>query len=163
LQSTAGVITSLPIMEVMPWVAIPQPTIRVVSGGRIHQVQAHPSGRVFGAVVELDQPLVPGATTLLETEVEFSPDGPPVQETGNGVGRAIRELLIWVRFTPGFLPHWCNLVEDLPGEPIAVQPFPLGRGGAAHVVRAPFGPGALGVHWGMSGDSGTAAFSTPRS
>lgn len=150
LQSTTGVVTMIPILEVMPWAAATAPTFHAVSGGRIAQSAAHSSGRVFGAVVELDHPLTPGDTVMLETKVEFAAEGPPVREVGHGAARSIRELLLWVRFTPDALPGWCNLVEDRPGEELKVTPFPLGQGGAAHVVRAPWGPGALGIHWGDS-------------
>ncbi|WP_298037660.1 hypothetical protein [uncultured Microbacterium sp.] len=148
LQSTTGVVTAIPILEVMPWASGTAPTFHAVSGGRIAQTAAHSSGRVFGAVVELDQPLTPGDTVMLETRVEFPADGPPVREVGHGAARSIRELLLWVRFTPDALPGWCNLVDDQPGEALDVTPFPLGQGGAANVVRAPWGPGALGIHWG---------------
>lgn len=148
LQATTGVVTRLPILEVMPWSSNPPPTFHAVSGGRVAQTSAHSSRRVFGALIELDQPLTPGDSTMIETKVEFSPAGPPVREAGHGVGRSIRELLLWVRFTRDALPGWCNLVEDIAGEDPQVTPLPLGQGGAAHVVRAPWGPGALGIHWG---------------
>ncbi len=154
LQATTGVVTRLPILEVMPWSSNPAPTFHAVSGGRITETRAHSSGRVFGALIELDQPLTPGDSAMIETMVEFSPMGPPVQEAGHGVGRSIRELLLWVRFTQGALPAWCNLLEDRPGEGPRVTPLPLGQGGAAHVVRAPWGPGALGIHWGDNAAAG---------
>lgn len=148
LQATTGVVTKVPMLEVMPWSSAPAPTFRAVSGGRISQTRAHSGGRVFGALVELDQPLTPGDSVMIETAVEFSPAGPPVREAGHGAGRSIRELLLWVRFTRDALPAWCNLVDDRPGEKPHVTPLPLGEGGAAHIVRAPWGPGALGIHWG---------------
>lgn len=160
LQATTEVVTSLPVFEVMPWTAIPQPTFRGVSGGTVSQMEAHASGRVFGAVVELEQPLIPGASTVLETEVEFSPDGPLVQETGHGVARSIRDILIWVRFQ-GKLPDWCNLVEDLPGKAPTVRPIPIDKGGSMHVSRAPFGPGSLGMHWGSDISAEETPFSRP--
>lgn len=148
MQATTGVMTRLPILEVMPGPAHAPPTFHAVSGGRIGPTVAHSSGRVFGAVMELDQPLIPGDSTMIETMVEFSPAGPPVREAGHGVGRSIRELLLWVRFTRDALPGWCNLVEDGPDGGTQVTPLPLGQGGAAHVVRGPWGPGSLGIHWG---------------
>lgn len=158
LQSTADDVTSYPLLEVMPWVAIPQPTFTVLSGGRVSATFSHSSGRVHGALIGLNQPLGAGATTMLEVEVEFSPEGPALHETGHGVGRSIRELLLWIRFAPQAMPDWCNLVEEVSGQPLSATPLVLDRGGSGHASRSRFGPGALGVHWGYEGVESAVPF-----
>lgn len=151
LQSTSGVVTVLPLLEITPWRAIPAPTFRVVTGGRAVRFESHASGRVHGVLIELDQPLTPASTGMLEVDVIFSDDGPPVHETGHGVGRSIHELLLWIRFPSAVLPDWCNVVDEATGEPLAVTPLLLDRGGSGHVVRRGYGPGAVGIHWGYDG------------
>lgn len=148
LQSTAGTITNVPYLDLTPGVRTPAPIFSVVAGGRISRVHSHPSGEVHGAMFELERPLGPAQTTMLEWKLEFPPGYPPNTETGHGVARRARDLVLWTRFHPDALPDWIEEVEETPTETI-VTPLFLDGATAIHQVRQTWGPGMLVLRWGF--------------
>lgn len=147
LQATSGTITATPFLELTPGTPTPAPTFKAVSGGTISGRYSHAGGEVHGVMFELDAPLTAPDTTIVEWAVEYPPDYPATRETGHGVARQCRELLVWVRFHPDALPDWCEeRVETSSG--IAITPVPVNRGGSVHLLHRSFGPGAVELLWG---------------
>lgn len=147
LQCTSGTITNVPYLDLTPGVRTPAPIFSVVSGGHISRLHSHPSGEVHGAMFELERPLGPAQTTMLEWKLEFPPGYPPNSETGHGVARRARELVLWTRFSPDALPDWIEEVEETPTETI-VTPLFLEGATTIHQVRQAWGPGMLVLRWG---------------
>ncbi|MGV2982914.1 hypothetical protein ACNPNP_04330 [Microbacterium sp. AGC85] len=147
LQCTAGTITDVPYLDLTPGVRTPAPIFSAVSGGRISRTHSHPSGEVHGAMFELERPLGPAQTTMLEWKLKFPPDYPPNAETGHGVARRARELVLWTRFHPDALPDWIEEVEETPTETV-VTPLFLNGATTIHQVRQGWGPGMLVLRWG---------------
>ncbi|PVE98154.1 hypothetical protein [Microbacterium sp. TPD7012] len=147
LQATSGTMTGTPFLELTPGTRTPSPIFRAVSGGRIAGEYSHAGGEVHGVLFELDAPLSAPDTTMVEWSVEYPPDYPPTRETGHGVARQCRELLVWVRFHPNALPDWCEeRVETASG--ITITPVTPNGGGSVHLVHRAFGPGAVELLWG---------------
>lgn len=147
LQSTSGTITEVPYLELTPGISTPAPIFSVVAGGRCARAYSHPSGEVHGAVFELERPLGPAQTAMLEWSLHFPPGYPPSSETGHGVSRRARELLLWTRFHPEALPDWLEEMEETPdGQTFA--PLQLDGATSIHQVRQSWGPGMLTLRWG---------------
>lgn len=122
-----------------------------VHGARIVRDHLHASGQVYAYVMKLDQPLAPGASTMLEVVMEEHGEHRSRQpETGVAVFRPIRDLVIWTRFHPDAMPDWLEELEsvDETGELFA---RPLRPKASVHQARRDFGPGALGIRWGYEG------------
>lgn len=147
LQSTSGTITHVPYLDLTPDQPVPAPTFTMVSGGRIARRHSHPTGEVHGVMIELERPLGPAQTTMIEWRLEFPPEYPGMRETGHGVARNARDVLLWTRFHPDALPAWIEAVEETPnGTEIADQY--LDGATAIHEVRRNWGPGMLLHRWG---------------
>ncbi|GEK85603.1 hypothetical protein [Microbacterium aerolatum] len=147
LQCTSGTITNVPYLDLTPGVRTPAPIFSVVSGGHISRRHSHPSGEVHGAMFELERPLGPAQTTMLEWKLEFPPGYPSTHETGHGVARRARELVLWTRFHPDALPAWIEEVEETPSA-TTVTPLDLDGATSIHQVRQNWGPGMLVLRWG---------------
>lgn len=146
LQATSGTVTATPFLEVTPGVRTTPPIFTAVSGGQLSGSYSHASGEVHGVLFELDAPLVAPDTTIVEWSVEYPADYPPTRETGHGVSRQCRELLVWTRFHPDALPDWCEERVETPAG-ITVTPVAL-TGGSVHQLHRAFGPGAVELRWG---------------
>lgn len=147
LQSTSGVITHVPYVEMTPGIVTPAPTFRALGGGSVVQAFSHASGEVHGALFELERPISSAQTTVLEWELELPSDYPPLRETGHGVSRQARELLLWTRFHPDALPDWIDEVTDTP-DGTTVEPRSLDGARSIHQIRRRWGPGMLSLRWG---------------
>lgn len=147
VQSTSGVITAIPVLDLTPGVPGPPPLLTAVAGGRVAARYSHPNGEAHGALIELDVPLEAPDTAVVEWSVQYEPGHPSDRETGHALSRQARELLVWTRFHPDAVPDWCDeLVETAGGTVVTALPRP--RGTSVHQVRRAFGPGALGLRWG---------------
>jgi hypothetical protein len=147
LQATSGTMTSTPFLELTPGLRTPAPIFEAVSGGRISHRYSHVSEEVHGVLFELDAPLTAPDTAMVEWSVAYPPDYPPTRETGHGVARQCRELLVWVRFHPDALPDWCEERVSTPAG-VTVTPVSPNGGGSVHLVHRAFGPGAVELLWG---------------
>lgn len=146
VQSASGIITDIPYVEMSPGVRTPPPEFRAVAGATLSEVYSHPSGEVHGFNLRLETPIDTAETTLIEWTMDV-PDGyPPTRETGHGVSRPCRELLLWTRFHPDAVPDWADEREDTPSG-VIVSPVTIG-GTSVHQVRRRFGPGLLALEWG---------------
>lgn len=147
LQSTSGTITSVPYLDLTPGISTPAPIFTLISGGHISRRYSHPSGEVHGAMLELERPVGPAQTTMIEWKLEY-PDGyPSTSETGHGVARRARDVILWTRFHPEALPTWIEEVEETPVE-TTVTPLFLDGATSLHQVRQHWGPGMLTLRWG---------------
>lgn len=155
LQATSGTVSATPFLELTPGVRTTSPIFTAVSGGRIAGKYSHSSGEVHGVLFELDVPLTAPDTTMVEWSVEYPADYPPTRETGHGVARQCRELLVWTRFHPDALPDWCEERVETPTG-VTITPVSLNRGGSVHLLHRAFGPGAVELRWGYGprGESG---------
>ncbi|GAB3597627.1 hypothetical protein [Microbacterium tumbae] len=147
LQSMSGLITHVPYVEITPGVRTPPPVFVALGGGRVTQLYSHDSGQVHGFSFELEQPIDTAQTTVLEWRMEVTPDYPPTKETGHGIARQCRELLLWTQFHPDAVPDWMDEMIDTP-ERTTSTPLALDAGTSVHQVRRRFGPGLLALRWG---------------
>lgn len=145
-QATSGTVEATPFLELSPGVSTPAPIFSVLAGGRITAHYSHPSGQVHGMLLTLDAPLAAPHTAMVEWSVEYPPDYPPTRETGHGVSRQCRELLVWTRFHPDALPDRIEERVETP-KGVSVTELTLDGGTSVHQVRRAFGPGAVGVSW----------------
>lgn len=147
VQSTSGTITNVPYVDMTPGVSTPAPLFSMAGGGHISRRYSHPSGEVHGALMELERPLGPAQTTMIEWKLEYPPDYPGTRETGHGLARRCRELVLWTKFHPDALPSWIEEVVETPDGTI-VTPLFLDGATALHQVRQGWGPGMLVLRWG---------------
>ncbi|WP_334151591.1 hypothetical protein [Microbacterium sp.] len=118
-----------------------------VHGARIVRDHLHASGHVYAYVMQLDQPLTLGASTMIEVTMESRQEYAWQPETGAYVVRPIHDLVLWTRFHPDAVPDWIEELEqtdDTEGpvtRPLRPQP-------SVHQSRRDFGPGTLGIRWG---------------
>lgn len=147
LQSTSGTITQVPYLELSPGIRTPAPIFSVIAGGTIVRTHSHPSGEVHGAVFELERPLGPAQTAMLEWSLRFPTGYPPSSETGHGISRRARELVLWTRFHPDALPDWIEEMQETP-EGRTFTPLYLNGATSIHQVRQNWGPGMLTLSWG---------------
>lgn len=146
IQSTVGTITAIPFLVVDESPDSPRTEVTAISGGRITQRYAHPSGIVHGGLFELDAPLTAPDSTVVEWEYRVPPGSPSVRDTGHALERKCRELLIWTRFHPDALPVWIEEHIDT-ADGLQIVPLKL-TGRSVHQVHRGFGPGSIGLHWG---------------
>lgn len=147
IQAVVGEVATVPYLELSPGVPTPAPYFRAISGAHVTKLYSHPSGEVHGALFELERPLGPAQTGLLEWSMDLPPDYPPAMETGHGVSRQSRELLLWTRFHPDALPDWIEETEETPSGTVHT-PLSLDGGTTIHQIRRRFGPGMLILRWG---------------
>lgn len=147
LQAISGTVVATPFLELTPGVRTTPPIFTAVSGGRIAGKYSHESGEVHGVLFELDVPLTAPDTTMVEWSVEYPEDYPPTRETGHGVSRQCRELLVWTRFHPDALPDWCEERVETPAG-VTITPVTLNGSGSVHQLHRSFGPGAVELRWG---------------
>ncbi|WP_144795993.1 hypothetical protein [Microbacterium paludicola] len=119
VQSTVDGLTHLPFYGSAPDPISAIPQIIIHAGGRLGSTHLHPSGLVFGYLVELDEPLRAGGT-----------------------------LLLWARFHPDAVPSWCEEHEQAAGvEECDTWPARVSAG-SVHAARHGFGPGTIAFTWG---------------
>jgi hypothetical protein len=118
-----------------------------VHGARVVRDHLHVSEHVYAYVLQLDQPLALGATTMLEVTMVGHDDDAWLAETGAFVLRPIRDLVLWTRFHPDAIPDWLDELERT-DETEGTIYRPLEPRASVHQIRRDFGPGALGVRWG---------------
>jgi hypothetical protein len=147
IQATIGEVTTVPYLELSPGVPTPAPIFRAVGGAHVSKLYSHPSGEVHGALFVLERPIGLAQTALIEWTMELPPDYPPAMETGHGVSRQSRELLLWTRFHPDALPDWIEEMVESPSG-VVQTPLSLDGGTSIHQVRRRFGPGMLILRWG---------------
>ncbi|MGY1550319.1 hypothetical protein ACW5CM_00885 [Microbacterium sp. A588] len=147
LQSTSGTITDVPYIDMTPGAPTPAPLFSMLGGGRISRRYSHPSGEVHGAMMELERPLGPAQTAMIEWKLEYPPGYPGTSETGHGVARRCRDLMLWTKFHPDALPTWLEEVQETPDD-TTVTPLCLDGATAIHQVRQGWGPGMLILRWG---------------
>jgi len=147
LQSTSGTITEVPYLELTPGIRTPAPTFSAIAGGHRTRTYSHPSGEVHGAVFQLERPVGPAQTAMLEWALHFPPGYPSWFETGHGVSRRARELLLWTRFHPDAIPDWLEETEETPEGQTATA-LHLDGATSIHQVRQNWGPGMLTLKWG---------------
>lgn len=148
LQSTSGVISHVPYVEMTPGIVTPAPTFSAIGGSKVVKTFSHASGEVHGAMFELERPIDSAQTTVLEWALELPADYPPLRETGHGVSRQARELLLWTRFHPDALPDWIDEVIETP-DGVVVEPTSLDGATSIHQIRRRWGPGMLSLRWGF--------------
>lgn len=121
-------------------------------GATLVREHLHESEHVYACVLRLDRPLVMGATTMLEINMEVPPSMSgafsAADETGAFVMRPIRDLVVWTRFHPEAVPDWINEFEGTPSSD-GVVTRPLAPRESVHLSRRDFGPGILGIRWGF--------------
>ncbi|HWK77798.1 hypothetical protein [Microbacterium sp.] len=147
LQCTSGTITHVPYLDLTPDQPVPAPIFSMVSGGRISGLHSHHTGEVHGAMFELERPLGPAQTTMIEWKLEFPSGYPGMRETGHGVARNARDLLLWTRFHPDALPSWIDEIEETPDGTIVTEQH-LDGATTIHQVQRNWGPGMLLHRWG---------------
>jgi hypothetical protein len=147
IQSMSGLLTDVPYLELTPGVRTPPPVFSVISGGRIAARHSHSSGEVHGFSIALDQPVDTARETMVEWVMEPSDGYPPTRETGHGVARQARDLVLWTRFHPDALPDWIDEVEESP-DGVTRTPLTITSGTSVLQVRRRFGPGMLMLEWG---------------
>lgn len=118
-----------------------------VRGARVIRDHLHSSAHVYAYVMQLDEPLTPGATTMLEISMVGDDEYTSQPETGAFVVRPIRDLVIWTRFHPDAIPDWIDELEKTEATEELIR-RPLRPQASIHQARRDFGPGALGIHWG---------------
>lgn len=150
VQSTSGTLERIAYVEISPGRPTPAPRFRALGGAEVAQLYSHPSGEVHGVAFQLERPLHPTRTALLEWQLELGPDHPPTQETGHGVARRARDLVLWTRFHPDAIPDWLEENEESP-DASTRTPLELDGGTTVHQVRRRFGPGMLALRWGFDG------------
>lgn len=147
LQCVSGVLTEVPYFEVAAAPTDVIPEFRAISACRIGRGLLHPGGEVFGVMLELDRPVEPAGTAVVEWEATFPPGYPFARFVEHAVDRRSREVLMIVRFHPAAPPTWCEEFEDGPeGETVLSRLLDVSP--AVHVVRNGFGPGRVGISWG---------------
>ena len=147
IQSMSGLLTHVPYVDMTPGVRTPPPVFRAVGGGRIAARYSHLSGEVHGFSMELDQPVDSAQYTMIEWSFEVPPGYPSVRETGHGVSRQARDLVLWTRFHPDALPDWIEEVEETP-DGSTTTPLTISSGSSVLQMRRRFGPGMLLLRWG---------------
>jgi hypothetical protein len=147
LQSMSGLLTHVPYVDITPGISTPAPIFRAVGGGRITARHSHASGEVHGFSLELDQPVDSAQMTMIEWALDVPPGYPSVRETGHGVARQARDIVLWTRFHPDALPDWIEEVEETP-DGIVTTPLTIDSGSSVLQVRRRFGPGMLVLRWG---------------
>lgn len=148
LQSVSGTISEVPYVEMTPGIVTPAPTFIGVGGGDVVKTFSHASGEVHGAMFALERPISAAQTTILEWRLELPPDYPSLRETGHGVSRQARELLLWTRFHPDALPDWIDEMVETP-DGVTTEPAELGGSTSIHQIRRRWGPGMLALKWGF--------------
>lgn len=118
-----------------------------VHGARMVRDHLHASQRVYAYVLQLDQPLSLGVTTMIEVTMEGHDDYTSQPETGAFVVRPIRDLVLWTRFHEDAIPDWLDELERTEATEETVY-RPLRPQASVHQTRRDFGPGALGIRWG---------------
>lgn len=118
-----------------------------VHGARMVRDHMHASERVYAYVLQLDQPLSLGVTTMIEVTMEGHGDDTSQPETGAFVVRPIRDLVLWTRFHDDAIPDWLDELERTEDMDEMVY-RPLRPQASVHQTRRDFGPGALGIRWG---------------
>lgn len=118
-----------------------------VHGARMVRDHMHASERVYAYVLQLDQPLSLGVTTMIEVTMEGHGDNTSQPETGAFVVRPIRDLVLWTRFHEDAIPDWLDELERTEDMDEMVY-RPLRPQASVHQTRRDFGPGALGIRWG---------------
>jgi len=148
VQATSGVVAAIPFVEITTGEPTPQPGFEALGGGRILVRHTHPSREVHGFMFELDRPISSPETTMIEWAVVYPAGFPITDGTGHGVAFQSRELLLWTRFDPGWVPDWCEELEETPAG-LTVTPRALNGALSLHAIRRGFGPGALSIRWGQ--------------
>ncbi|MFB7249409.1 hypothetical protein [Microbacterium sp. NPDC056234] len=147
VQSMSGLLTDVPYVDMTPGIATPAPVFRAIAGGRITARHSHPSGQVHGFSLKLDQPVDSAQMTMIEWAFEVPPGYPSVRETGHGVARQARDVVLWTRFHPDALPDWIEGGEETP-DGVELTPLTITSGSSVLQVRRRFGPGMLLLRWG---------------
>lgn len=147
IQATAGTVTEVPYLELTPGIATPAPDFVALGGGTVVRRYSHPSGEAHGALFRLERPVESAQTTVLEWQLRFPPGYPGSRETGHGVSRRCRDILLWTRFHPDALPDWLEEIEEAPTGRTSTR-LSLDGGTSIHQVRRRFGPGLLVLRWG---------------
>lgn len=147
VQSMSGLLTDVPYVDMTPGISTPAPIFRAVGGAQITARHSHPSGEVHGFSLKLDQPVESAQTTMIEWALDVPPGYPPVRETGHGVARQARDLVLWTRFHPDALPDWIEEVEETP-DGVTHTPLAIASGSSVLQIRRRFGPGMLVLRWG---------------
>ncbi|MGQ7312553.1 helix-turn-helix domain-containing protein [Microbacterium arabinogalactanolyticum] len=147
VQATSGVVSAIPFVEITTGEPTPQPGFEALGGGRISVRHTHPSSEVHGFMFELDRPITSPETTMIEWAVKYPDEFPITDGTGHGVAFQSRELLLWTRFDPAWVPDWCEELEETPAG-LTVTPRALDGALSLHAIRRGFGPGALSIRWG---------------
>ncbi|WP_159619705.1 hypothetical protein [Ruania rhizosphaerae] len=148
-QAVAPAVSRLPglLLSVEP--ATQAPAVDIVAGGSLGRQCLHPSGMVYGVVIELERPLNAGETTMVELDVDVPAGFPTGQTVDYHLTRSVRDLVIWTRFSPESLPVWIGEYEEHEGRSsVADKQLPLGTT-SVHQARRDFGPGVLGLRWEM--------------
>ncbi|QOR69740.1 hypothetical protein IM660_13845 [Ruania alkalisoli] len=148
-QAVAPAVRRLPgiLLPVEP--ATRAPVVDIVAGGSLGRQYLHPSGMVYGVVIELERPLNAGETTMVELDVDIPRGFPLGQAVDYHLTRSVRDLVIWTRFTPASLPVWIGEYEEHDGRRSLTDKQLRPGSSSVHQVRRDFGPGVLGLRWEM--------------
>lgn len=148
IQATKGTIAELPLIDMAPEQTDVVPVISDVVGGYLDREYLHPGRMLSGAVIVLDELISTGETALIEFAESYPPGYPPRQSAWHATSRMAREAVIWVRFHPDALPHWCEeYIESDLGDTVTMRAV---KAGSVHAFRHGFGPGILGIRWGYA-------------
>lgn len=147
LQCVTGTLFAFPYFELATAPTDIMPEFTAITGCRLTAQARHPDGEVFGFVLELDRPLEPAATAVVEWSLTFPLGYPPARLVEHAVFRRSRDLLLIVRYPDNAVPRWCEEFEDdADGHPVLTRTIEPDR--TAHVTRTSFGPGRVGIAWG---------------
>lgn len=149
LQATSGVVTTFPYLLVAPTPKARLPVITALMGCAVVRTHVHPNQKVFGAALELAEPIATGETAPVEIAVDVSTGTSGENEYVMRLVRPVREFLLWIRFHPDKTPVWHEEFSTAGGRESS-QPVEHGDARpvtSLHLARSGFGPGTIGLRW----------------
>ncbi|WP_090591977.1 hypothetical protein [Auraticoccus monumenti] len=110
------------------------------------RVVSYPESGVHVTEMLLPRPLGQGETALVQHDADLSEVWPAAPELSQHVLRPVRELLLWVRFDPDWVPGtWETRVQTTTD--LTVLPRDTVAESAVHLALRNFGPGQAVVRW----------------
>lgn len=107
---------------------------------------SYPDAGVHVTEMLLPRPLGQGETALVQHDADLADVWPAAPELAQHVLRPVRELLLWVRFDPEWVPAtWETRVQT--AKEVSALPRDTVSESAVHLALRNFGPGQAGVRW----------------
>lgn len=110
------------------------------------RVVSYPDAGVHVTEMLLPRPLGQGETALVQHDADLAGLTPRAPELAHHVLRPVRELLLWVRFHPAWVPAtWETTVQTT--KDVSSLPRDTVAESAVHLALRDFGPGQASVRW----------------